>query len=159
MRRINRPHQMLAVGALFGLGFDTATEVALLALAGTGAATGLPWYAILTLPVLFAAGMTLMDTVDGAFMTAAYDWALTNPARTIGYNLTVTGLSVVVAGVIGSVELVSVLHDLGWTNPVTDAVSALSLDRVGFVVAGLFALTWAAAALLWRLRRLGTVGD
>jgi high-affinity nickel-transport protein len=159
LSRVQRPRNIYVIGFLFGLGFDTATEVALLALAGTGAATGLPWYAILTLPVLFAAGMTLMDTVDGAFMTAAYDWALTNPARTIGYNLTVTGLSVVVAGVIGSVELVSVLHDLGWTNPVTDAVSALSLDRVGFVVAGLFALTWAAAARLWRLRRLGTVGD
>lgn len=153
MRHITRPHQMLAVGALFGLGFDTATEVALLALAGTGAAAGVPWYAVLILPVLFAAGMTLMDTVDGVFMAAAYDWALTNPARKIGYNLTITGLSILVAGGIGTVELVSVLHDLGWVNPLTEAVSAVSLDQVGFAVAGLFALTWAAAALFWRLGR------
>jgi len=153
MRRIRRPHQMAVVGALFGLGFDTASEVALLALAGTGAAAGLPWYAVLCLPLLFAAGMTLMDTLDGAFMAAAYDWALTSPVRKIGYNLTVTGLSVTVAGGIGTVQLVSVVHDLGWANPVTDAVAGLSLERVGFVVAVLFAVTWAAAAVLWRRGR------
>lgn len=152
MRRIHRPHQMAAVGALFGLGFDTASEVALLALAGTGAAAGLPWHAVLCLPLLFAAGMTLMDTLDGAFMAAAYDWALRNPVRTIGYNLTVTGLSVTVAGAIGAIQLIAVARDLGWVTPVTDAVAALSLERVGFVVAGLFAVTWAAAAVLWRLR-------
>lgn len=153
MRRISRPHQMLAVGALFGLGFDTATEVALLALAGTGAAAGVPWYAILILPVLFAAGMTLMDSLDGVFMAAAYDWALTHPARKIGYNLTITGLSVLVAGGIGGVELVSVLHDLGWVNPLTTAVSSLSLDRVGYAMAAVFAFSWAAAAVFWRLGR------
>ena len=155
MRRINRPRQMFAVGLLFGLGFDTATEVALLALAGTGAATGLPWYAIVTLPVLFAAGMSLMDSIDGMFMSAAYDWAFAHPARKIAYNLAITTLSVAVAWVIGTVELVSVLHDdLGWTNPVTEWVSALSLNNVGFIVVILFALTWAAALALWRLRRL-----
>ena len=81
MRRISRPAQMFAVGVLFGLGFDTATEVALLALAGTGAAAGLPWYAVLTLPVLFAAGMSLMDGLDGLFMSVAYDWAFAHPIR------------------------------------------------------------------------------
>jgi len=153
MRRIRRPGQMFAVGMLFGLGFDTATEVALLALAGTGAAAGVPWYAVLTLPVLFAAGMSLMDTIDGLFMSAAYDWAFANPVRKIVYNLAITGLSVAVAWVIGTVELVSVLHDdLGWTNPVTEWVSGLSLNNVGFAIVILFALTWIAAIAVWRLR-------
>lgn len=151
MRRITRPSQMMVVGMLFGLGFDTATEVALLALAGNGAAAGLPWFTVLTLPLLFAAGMTLMDCIDGVFMAAAYDWAFANPLRKIYYNLTITGLSVVVALFIGSVELVSVLHDnLGWTNPVSDWISSIKLDHIGFVVVGLFALTWVAAILLWR---------
>jgi high-affinity nickel-transport protein len=153
MRRINRPGQMFAVGLLFGLGFDTATEVALLALAGSGAAAGVPWYAVLTLPVLFAAGMSLMDSVDGLFMSAAYDWAFANPIRKIVYNLAITALSVAVAWVIGTVELVSVLHDdLGWTNPITEWVSALSLNNVGFAIVILFAMTWLAALAAWRLR-------
>ncbi len=118
MNRIKRPAQMYPVGVLFGLGFDTATEVALLALAGTGAAAGLPWYAVLVLPVLFAAGMSLMDTADGLLMTLAYDWAFANPVRKIYYNLSITGLSVAVALLIGTIELISVLHDdLGLGGP------------------------------------------
>ncbi|MBV8348780.1 MAG: HoxN/HupN/NixA family nickel/cobalt transporter [Mycolicibacterium sp.] len=152
MKRIRRPVQMFPVGVLFGLGFDTATEVALLALAGTGAAAGLPWYAVLTLPVLFAAGMSLMDTADGLFMTVAYDWAFAHPARKIFYNLTITGLSVAVALLIGTIELVSVLHDnMGWTNPATDWISALNLNNVGFTIVGLFVATWACAIAYWRL--------
>jgi nickel/cobalt transporter (NiCoT) family protein len=152
MKRISRPVQMLPVGLLFGLGFDTATEVALLALAGSGAAAGLPWFAVLTLPVLFAAGMSLMDTADGVFMTVAYDWAFADPARKIFYNLTITGLSVAVALLIGTIELVSVLHDnLNWTNPVTTWVSALNLNNVGFAIVGLFIVTWAGAIGYWRL--------
>src|SRR6185437_2455945 len=105
----------------FGLGFDTATEIALLVLAGTGAASGLPWYAVLVLPLLFAAGMTLFDTLDGAFMTVAYRWAFANPVRKVYYNLAITGLSVAVALLIGTIELVTVLHDkLDLTDPVTD---------------------------------------
>ena len=156
MRRISRPNQMFAVGVLFGLGFDTATEVALLALAGTGAAAGVPWYAVLTLPVLFAAGMSLMDSADGLFMSAAYDWAFADPVRKIYYNLTITGLSVVVALLIGTIELISVAHDdLGWANPVTEWVSSIGLDQVGFVVVGLLLLTWAAAVAFWRFSRGG----
>jgi nickel/cobalt transporter (NiCoT) family protein len=152
MKRITRPVQMLPVGLVFGLGFDTATEVALLALAGTGAAAGLPWFAVLTLPVLFAAGMSLMDTADGLFMTVAYDWAFAHPARKIFYNLTITGLSVAVALLIGTIELLSVLHDnLNRTNPVTTWVSALNLNNVGFAIVGLFIVTWACAIAYWRL--------
>ena len=103
--------------------------------------------------MLFAAGMSVMDTVDGLFMSAAYDWAFANPIRKIVYNLAITALSVAVASAIGTVELVSVLHDdLGWTNPVTEWVSALSLNNVGFVIVILFALTWVAALAAWRLR-------
>lgn len=164
MRRITRPGQMVVVGMLFGLGFDTATEVALLAMAGTGAVAGLPWYAVLTLPVLFAAGMTLMDTVDGLFMAAAYDWAFANPVRTIYYNLIITGLSVVVALSIGSIQLIAVAHDdLGWDNPLAAWVSGLSLEHVGFAVVGLFAVTWVAAISFWRMgaaeRRWGPPGS
>lgn len=154
IRRIVRPGHMFAVGMLFGLGFDTATEVTLLALAGSGAAAGLPWYAVLTLPILFAAGMALMDSADGVFMTAAYDWAFANPYRTIAYNVSVTGLSVAVALIIGTIELVSVAHDdLGWTNTVTDWISSIPLDAVGFVVVALFAASWLAALALRRRER------
>jgi nickel/cobalt transporter (NiCoT) family protein len=152
MKRITRPVQMFPVGVLFGLGFDTATEVALLALAGTSAAAGLPWYAVLTLPILFAAGMSMTDTADGLFMTVAYDWAFAHPARKIFYNLTITGLSVAVALLIGTIELVGVLHDnLNWINPLTTWVSALSLNNVGFTIVGLFVATWACAIAYWRL--------
>ena len=160
MRRISRPGQVFVVGLLFGLGFDTATEVALLALAGSGAAAGLPWYAVLTLPVIFAAGMSLMDSIDGVFMAAAYDWALGNPVRKVYYNLTITALSVAVALLIGSIELVSVLHDdFGWTNPVTGWISSLSLDNVGFAIVALFALTWTASIAFWRSGRVRSVQE
>ncbi|HEV2427897.1 MAG TPA: HoxN/HupN/NixA family nickel/cobalt transporter, partial [Acidimicrobiales bacterium] len=104
-RSIDRPGKMYPLGFLFGLGFDTATEVAFLILAGTSVAEGLPFWAILSLPLLFAAGMSLLDTIDGSFMNFAYGWAFSKPVRKIYYNLTVTGLSVVVALVVGTVEL------------------------------------------------------
>ena len=152
MRRITHPGQMYAVGVLFGLGFDTATEVALLALAGTGAAAGLPWYAVLILPVLFAAGMSLMDTADGLFMTVAYQWAFANPVRKIYYNLTITGLSVAVALLIGTIELVSVLHDdLGLTDPVTSWVSDIDLNNAGFAIVAMFVATWLCAVAYWKI--------
>ena len=110
-RAVRKPWQMYPLGCLFGIGFDTATEVALLVLAGAGAASGLPFYAILCLPILFAAGMTLFDTIDGAFMSFAYGWAFARPVRKIYYNITVTALSVAVALLIGTVELLSVLAD------------------------------------------------
>ena len=110
------------------------------------------WYAVLYLPVLFAAGMTLMDTGDGLFMTVAYNWAFANPVRKIYYNMTITGLSVAVALLIGTVELVSVLHDdAGWINPITEWVSGISLNNAGFGIVGLFVLTWLCAITYWRL--------
>ncbi|MFE3188532.1 HoxN/HupN/NixA family nickel/cobalt transporter [Nocardia sp. NPDC059240] len=151
-RSISRPGQMFAVGLLFGIGFDTATEVALLVLAGNGAAGGLPWYAILVVPLLFAAGMALLDTLDGAFMAVAYRWAFANPARKIFYNATITGLSVAVALLIGTIELVGVLHDdLELGDPITTAISGLNLNNVGFAIVGLFVVIWAVAIGYWRL--------
>jgi high-affinity nickel-transport protein len=142
-RRITAPWQMYPLGLLFGLGFDTATEVALLFLAAGAAFGALPFYAILCLPVLFAAGMSLLDTLDGAFMAFAYGWAFARPARKLYYNLTVTGLSVAVALGIGSLELLSAL-----------GVTTVGLGDVGYLVVGLFALTWVVAVAVWRLGRI-----
>lgn len=131
------------------------TEVALLVLAGSGAASGLPWYAILCLPILFAAGMSLLDTIDGSFMNFAYGWAFSKPVRKVYYNLTITGLSVAVALVIGTVELLGLvaekahLHGTFW-----DRVAGLDLNIIGYVVVGLFLVTWAVALLVWRFGRI-----
>jgi len=164
MKRIKRPIQMFPVGVLLGLGFDTATEVTLLALAGAGAAGGLPWFAVLTLPILFAAGMSLMDTADGLFMTVAYDWAFAKPVRKLYYNMTITGLSVAVALLIGTIELVGVLHDnMDWINPFSDWISAIDLNNAGFIIVGLFVVTWMAAVGYWKFsgveQRWAPVGD
>ncbi len=156
MSRVSAPVQMLPVGALFGLGFDTATEVALLALAGTGAAAGLPWYALLTLPVLFAAGMTLMDTIDGLFMTVAYEWAFANPVRKVYYNLTITGLSVVVAVLIGSISVAGVLHDeFGFGGAITEWAGAIDPGKIGFAIVAAFVATWVCAVGYWKLAGVG----
>jgi nickel/cobalt transporter (NiCoT) family protein len=147
--------QMYPVGLLFGLGFDTATEVALLVLAGTSAAAGLPWYAILCLPVLFTAGMCLLDTIDGSFMNFAYGWAFSNPVRKVYYNITITGLSVVVALLIGSVELLGLLADqLGWSGGFWSWLGGIDLNAIGFLIVGLFVVTWVGAVLIWRYARI-----
>jgi nickel/cobalt transporter (NiCoT) family protein len=154
-RAIRKPWHMYPLGVLFGLGFDTATEVALLVIAGGVAASGLPFYAILCLPILFAAGMTLFDTIDGAFMNFAYGWAFSRPVRKVFYNLTVTGLSVVVALLIGMIELLSVLADrLALTGGVWSFVSHVDLNMVGYVLVGAFAVTWAVAVAVWRFARI-----
>ncbi|MFD7734793.1 HoxN/HupN/NixA family nickel/cobalt transporter [Kitasatospora phosalacinea] len=154
-RSISKPWQMYPLGLLFGLGFDTATEIALLVLAGSGAASGLPWYAILCLPVLFAAGMCLLDTIDGTFMNFAYGWAFSQPVRKVYYNLTVTGLSVAVALVVGTVELLGLLADkLALHGPFWDWISRLDLNTVGFAIVGLFVATWLVALTVWKLARI-----
>jgi nickel/cobalt transporter (NiCoT) family protein len=154
-RAVRKPWHMYPVGLLFGLGFDTATEVSLLVLAGGAAAFALPWYALLTLPVLFAAGMSLLDTIDGSFMNFAYGWAFSKPVRKVYYNLTVTGLSVAVALVIGGIELISILVDkLHITSGPLAVIGSLDLNLVGYVVVVLFALTWLVAGLVWRFGRI-----
>src|SRR6185312_11798630 len=148
---VGKPWQMYPLGCLFGLGFDTATEVALLVLAGGAAASGLPFYAIVCLPILFAAGMSLCDTIDGAFMTVAYGWAFAKPVRKLYYNITVTTLSVMVALTIGTFELLAVLADkLGLSGGVWGLAAGLDLNLLGYAIAGVFVLTWAIALAAWR---------
>jgi nickel/cobalt transporter (NiCoT) family protein len=154
-RAIRAPWQMYPLGILFGLGFDTATEVALLFLAAGAAGAGLPWYAILCLPVLFAAGMSLFDTIDGTFMNFAYGWAFSRPVRKVYYNLTITALSVAVAFIIGSVELLTILAEkLRLSGGFWAWVSNLDLNLVGYGIVGLFAATWAGALAVWRFARI-----
>jgi high-affinity nickel-transport protein len=154
-RTITRPEQMYPLGVLFGLGFDTATEVALLVLAGGAAGAGLPWYAILCLPILFAAGMSLLDTIDGSFMNFAYGWAFSKPVRKVFYNITITGLSVLVALVIGTVELGGLIaSQLSLSGPFWSWFENININVLGFVIVGLFVVTWAIAVSVWRVGRI-----
>jgi high-affinity nickel-transport protein len=150
MRAIRKPWQMYPVGVLFGLGFDTATEVALLAATAGAATVGLPWYAVLSLPVLFAAGMSLFDTIDGSFMNFAYGWAFAKPLRKVYYNITITALSVAVALLVGSIELFGLLaNQLGLRGGFWSYVSNFNINQAGFIIVGLFVATWVVALGLW----------
>ena len=154
-RRVRASWQMYPVGVLFGLGFDTASEVALLFLAAGAASSGLPLYAIVSLPLLFAAGMSLLDTLDGSFMNFAYGWAFSRPARKLYYNLTITGLSVAVALLVGTVELLSIATErLHLSGGVWSWVAGFDLNTVGYLIVGLFVLTWIAALAIWRLAHI-----
>ncbi len=155
MRRVSKPWHLYPVGLLMGLGFDTATQVALLVLAAGSAAFTLPWYAILVLPVLFAAGMSIFDTADGVFMARAYGWAFLKPVRKVFYNLTVTVLSVLVALVIGVIVLIGLLaEELGIESGPVAWIATLDLEYVGFTLVGLFVLTWLIAVAIWRFGRI-----
>jgi high-affinity nickel-transport protein len=154
-RRVSKPWHLYPVGLLMGLGFDTATQVALLVLAAGTAAFVLPWYAILVLPVLFAAGMSLFDTADGVLMSRAYGWAFLKPVRKVFYNLTVTLLSVLVALVIGVLVLVGLIVDrVGVDSGPLAWVASLDLEYVGFAIVGLFVVAWLAAVAVWRFGRI-----
>jgi nickel/cobalt transporter (NiCoT) family protein len=154
-RAVTKPWHMYPIGMLFGLGFDTATEVALLFLAAGAAGAGLPFYAILCLPVLFAAGMSLLDTIDGSFMNFAYGWAFSKPVRKVYYNLTITGLSVAIALIIGTIELLGlVANRVGLRSGFWNWVSQININTLGYVIVGLFVLTWAVALLIWRFAHI-----
>ena len=154
-RAVTKSRHMYPVGLLFGLGFDTATEVGLLVLAGGAAAFSLPWYAIITLPILFAAGMSLLDTIDGCFMNFAYGWAFSKPVRKVFYNITITGLSVAVALIIGTVELASILTEkMGVTAGPLAELARLDLNHVGYAIVGLFVVTWVVAISVWKVGRI-----
>jgi high-affinity nickel-transport protein len=154
-RAVTKPWHMYPVGLLFGLGFDTVTEVGLLVVAGGAAAANLPWWAILTLPILFAAGMSLLDTIDGSFMNFAYGWAFSKPIRKIYYNITITALSVAVALLIGGIELISILTEkLGITTGILATIGSVDLNGVGYWIVGLFVATWALALAVWRFGRI-----
>jgi len=154
-RRIDTPWKMYPVGVLFGLGFDTATEVALLVLAGTAVAGGLPFYAVLSLPILFAAGMCLFDTADGCFMNFAYDWAFARPIRKVFYNLTITGLSVFVAFFIGTIEILGLIgQQLNLAGGFWTFLGNFNINKAGFVIAGIFVVTWAVALSVWHFGKI-----
>jgi high-affinity nickel-transport protein len=154
-RAVSKPTHMYPIGFLFGLGFDTASEVALLVLAGGAATAGLPWYAIICLPILFAAGMSLLDALDGVLMTGAYGWALNEPIRRVFYNLTITGLSVAVALVIGTIELGGLLAArLRLSGSFWSALEHVDINMLGFVIVGLFLATSAIAVIVWRIGRI-----
>ena len=154
-KMLNHSWQMYPLGLLFGLGFDTASEVGLLAMTAGASAGDLPIPAVLCLPLLFAAGMTLMDTTDGVLMSKAYNWAFVNPLRKIFYNLTTTSVSIVVALLIGTIQLAQVaIGVFGLAGPITDFVARLDFGALGYVIVGLFLLAWGLSVLLWKFRRI-----
>ena len=138
---------MYPVGVVFGMGFDTATEVALLATTALLASEHVPWYAIMCLPILFTAGMTLMDTTDGLFMNLAYGWAFFNPVRKVYYNLAITGLSVAICFFIGGIETLGLIpqeiHGLSQTSGFWGFMYNFNINTAGFVIVGMFIVTWA----------------
>ena len=149
----------LPVGVVFGLGFDTATEVLLLGTTAFLASQHLPWYAIICLPILFTAGMTMMDTTDGIFMNLAYGWAFFNPVRKVYYNLAITGLSVAICFLIGGIETLSLIPDesqgrLATTHGFWGFMCNFNINTAGFAIVGLFIVTWVAAVLVWRYGRI-----
>jgi len=149
-KRVDSPAKMYPVGVLFGLGFDTATEVALLVLAGSAVVGGLPFYAVISLPILFAAGMCLFDTIDGCFMNFAYDWAFSKPIRKIYYNLTITSLSVFIALFIGTIEILGLIaQETNQSGGVWDLVAKFNINRAGFIIVGVFVATWVVALAIW----------
>ena len=150
-RRIDKPTKMYPLGLLFGLGFDTATEVGLLVLAGSSVIAGLPWWAVISLPLFFAGGMSLLDTIDGSFMNFAYGWAFSKPVRKVYYNIIITGLSVGTALFIGGLELSQVLsQQLNLTGGYWDAVNNLNLNSAGYIIVAAFVVVWAIALAVWR---------
>ncbi len=155
MRSITKSWQMYPVGVVFGMGFDTATEVALLATTAILASEALPWYSIMCLPILFTAGMALMDTFDGCFMNAAYGWAFFNPVRKVYYNLAITGLSVSICFLIGTIEVLGLLPmELHLKGEFWRLMAGFDINLAGYIIVGLFIVTWASALLIWRFAHI-----
>ncbi|MGA2013459.1 MAG: HoxN/HupN/NixA family nickel/cobalt transporter [Solirubrobacteraceae bacterium] len=152
MKTITKEWQMYPVGVVFGMGFDTATEVALLATTALLATQHLPFYAIICLPILFTAGMTLMDTLDGIFMNFAYSWAFFNPVRKVYYNLAITGLSVSICFFIGTIEVLGVLPTQigGLHGGFWNFMANFDINKAGFVIVGMFVLCWVGALAFWK---------
>ena len=151
MRSINHTWQLYFVGMVFGIGFDTATEVVLLAATAYAAIQGLPYYAVLALPFLFSGGMMLFDTLDGCFMNFAYGWAFAKPVRKVYYNLVITGLSIGAAFIIGTIEILGVLtNEVHLHGAFWDTMANFNINVAGFCIAGLFVVVWAIALAYWR---------
>ncbi|HSY16215.1 MAG TPA: HoxN/HupN/NixA family nickel/cobalt transporter [Jatrophihabitantaceae bacterium] len=157
MRSITKTWHMFPVGVVFGIGFDTATEVLLLAATAAAATQGLPWYAVLSLPLLFAGGMTLFDTIDGCFMNFAYGWAFARPVRKVYYNLVITGLSIAVAFLVGTIEVFGLLSDeLHIHGGFWDFMANFDINKAGFAIAALFVIVWLIAVGYWKIAKVET---
>jgi len=154
-RRIDASWKMYPLGILFGLGFDTATEIGLLVLAGSSVIAGLPWWAIISLPLFFAGGMSLLDTIDGSFMNFAYGWAFSKPVRKVYYNIIITGLSVAVAFFVGGLEILQVIsNQLNLNGGFWDYCKAFNLNSAGYFIVGAFVVVWSVALLLWKYGKI-----
>jgi len=154
---VSKSWHMFPLGFLFGLGFDTATEVAMFGLSASQAAKGMPLEALLVFPVLFAAGMSLVDTTDGVMMLGAYDWAFVKPMRKLYYNMTITLVSVVIAVMIGGIEALGLISDkLGLAGGFWDGVGALNdnFNNLGFIIIGLFVAAWVLSYVIYRAKKL-----
>jgi high-affinity nickel-transport protein len=154
-RMINHSWQMYPLGLLFGLGFDTASEVGLLAITAVASASDIPVLAVLSLPLLFAAGMTAMDTTDGVLMTKAYDWAFVNPLRKLFYNLTITSVSVLIGLLIGALQLLQVavvVFELD--GPAFDFIAGIGIGGLGYVIVGVFIIAWCGSIAVWKFGRI-----
>src|SRR5690349_17669723 len=157
MRSINHTWQLYFVGMVFGIGFDTTTEVVLLAATAYAAIQGLPYFAVLALPFLFAGGMMLFDTLDGAFMNFAYGWAFARPVRKVYYNLVITGLSIGAAFIVGTIELLGLLTgELHLRGEFWDVVANFNINTAGFAIVALFIAVWVGALAYWRFGRVET---
>jgi len=155
LRLVSKSWHVYPLGFLFGLGFDTATEIGLLAISAGAAKTAISAFGILSLPILFAAGMSLMDTADGMFMSTAYRWAFTTPLRKLYYNVTVTSVSVVAALLIGTVELIQVLSDkLHLQSGFFQWINALDFGDLGYMLVALFILAWLISVSIWKYMKV-----
>ena len=157
-KTIDTSWKMYPVGFLFGLGFDTATEVGLLAISGSFAAHHVPFYVVILLPLLFTAGMSLADTTDGVLMLGAYGWAFVKPIRKLYYNMSITLISVLVALVVGAIEALSIVAgELNLSGGFWDFVDGLSsggnFGKVGAGIIGIFALSWIVSTIIYRVKR------
>lgn len=155
-KSISKSWHVYILGFMFGLGFDTATQVSLLATSATAASHSIPILATLSFPILFTAGMSLMDTADGFFMCTAYNWAFSTPLRKVYYNLTITGLSVIAALLIGFIEIIQMITSLlGLNNGFFNWVNNLNLKSAGFILVGISVVVWGISYLGWRLLGIG----
>jgi high-affinity nickel-transport protein len=152
---VSKNWHIYIVGFLFGLGFDTATQIAVLATSASASSQGIPWIAVLSFPILFTAGMSMMDTIDGFFMSTAYQWVLTSPLRKVYYNLTITGLSILAAGVIGIIEVGQVFaQESGRNSGFWLWLQNLDFNKMGFMLVGMFILVWSVSLIGWKVLKL-----
>lgn len=152
---ISRSWHVLPLGFLFGLGFDTASEIALLALSSGASQQAISFIGILSLPILFASGMSLLDTLDGIVMKSAYNWAFFNPIRKIYYNITITAISVIAALVIGVIELLQIIADkFDFKGRFWDFIQSIQFDYLGYILVALFLVTWLISTLIWKFGKV-----